>query len=71
MARTTGTVREWRNEEGWGIIDSPQTPGGCWTHFSVLVMDGYKALTPGQRVQFIWRHPGQDGFDYAAEEVWP
>ncbi|MEU6374339.1 hypothetical protein [Streptomyces sp. NPDC046909] len=21
------TVREWRDEDGWGVLDSPETPG--------------------------------------------
>lgn len=25
---TVGTVRTWHDEEGWGVIDSPETPGG-------------------------------------------
>jgi len=31
----TGTVREWA-EEGWGVVDSAETPGGCWVHWSVV-----------------------------------
>ncbi|MDR7303220.1 hypothetical protein [Haloactinomyces albus] len=26
------------------MIDSPATPGGCWTHFSHVVMRGYRSL---------------------------
>jgi len=48
--RTTGTVREWHDDEGWGVIDSPDTPGGCWAHFSVVDMQGYRGLTYGSRV---------------------
>lgn len=28
--KVTATVREWRDEEGWGVLDSPETPGGCF-----------------------------------------
>lgn len=24
-----GDVREWNEDEGFGVIDSPDTPGGC------------------------------------------
>lgn len=24
----TATVRDWNDEEGWGVLDSPETPGG-------------------------------------------
>jgi CspA family cold shock protein len=30
------TVREWHDDLGWGVLDSPETPSGCWTHFSVI-----------------------------------
>ncbi|MEO3754345.1 cold shock domain-containing protein [Streptomyces sp. B6B3] len=65
------TVREWRDEEGWGVLDSPQTPGGCWTHFSHVEADGFRSLEPGQRVRLEWEAPGQDGFDYRAVRVVP
>ncbi|GAA5700568.1 hypothetical protein Save01_01368 [Streptomyces avermitilis] len=28
----TATVREWPDEKGWGVLDSPKTPGGCIGH---------------------------------------
>jgi CspA family cold shock protein len=46
----TATVRERRDEEGWGVLDSPETPGGCWGHYSAIQMDGFRTLSPGQRV---------------------
>ncbi|WP_432829712.1 hypothetical protein [Dactylosporangium sp. CA-092794] len=66
---TTATVREWRDEEGWGVLDSPDTPGGCWTHFSGIDMPGYRALRPGEVVQLEWESPGQDGYGYRAVRV--
>ncbi len=30
---STGTVRKWQEDEGWGVIDSPHTPGGCLAIF--------------------------------------
>ena len=62
-------VREWHDEEGWGVIDAEATPGGCWAHFSSLDMDGYRCLTAGQTVEFTADAPGQDGFDFRASEV--
>lgn len=29
-------VREWHAEEGWGVLYSVETPGGCWTHYSAI-----------------------------------
>jgi cold shock protein len=67
--RTTGVVREWREEEGWGVLDSETTPGGCWAHFSSLDMDGYRSLTAGQVVEFTVEVARQDGFDFRAQDV--
>jgi len=66
-----GTVREWSDDRGWGVIDSAETPGGCWAHFSVIVAQGYRSLEPGGRVAFTYESPGQDGFGYRAVQVWP
>ena len=74
------TVREWHDDLGWGVLDSPETPGGCWTHFSDVdtpclgYVDGaevseYKCLSTGEEVEFEWETPGQDGFDYRAVVV--
>ena len=66
-----GTVREWSDDLGWGVIDSGDTPGGCWAHFSAIVSQGYRSLRPGGQVAFTYETPGQDGFDYRAVQVWP
>lgn len=31
-----GRVRTWHEEEGWGVLDCVETPGGCWFHHSVI-----------------------------------
>ena len=62
-------VREWHEDEGWGVLDSDATPGGCWAHFSSLDMDGYRSLKTAQVVEFTVETPGQDGFDFRATEV--
>ncbi|MFF0341005.1 cold shock domain-containing protein [Kribbella sp. NPDC004875] len=64
-----GFVRFWHEEEGWGVIDCPSTPGGCWTHYSVIEADGYRSLTEGATVRVRWENPGQDGYDYRADWV--
>jgi cold shock protein len=66
-----GVVVSWLDDEGWGVIDSDATPGGCWVNFSALVMDGYRTLTPGERVSFTYEHAQQDGYSFRACEVWP
>jgi cold shock protein len=65
-----GVVRDFRPEEGWGTIDGPDVPGGCWVHFSTIV-EGYRQLTPGQRVSFRAEATNQDGFKFRATKVWP
>jgi uncharacterized protein YcbX/cold shock CspA family protein len=68
---TVGTVRVWYREDGWGVIDSVETPGGCWTHFSNLAMPGFRSLSNGQQVELEWEAPGQDGFAFRAVRAWP
>jgi cold shock protein len=66
-----GTVREWHDDEGFGVIDSPGTPGGCWAHFSNIVADGYRSLRAGDHITFTFEPASQDGFGYRAILVWP
>lgn len=63
------TVRTWDGEQGWGVLDSDATLGGCWTHFSVLDFDGYRSLSPGQQVRLKAESPGQEGFPWRAVHV--
>lgn len=67
---TLGTVRTWRHDEGWGVLDSEETPTGCWAHFSVLRMSGYKTLEVGQDVAFEFEAAEQDGYEFRAVRVW-
>lgn len=62
-------VRTWDPGEGWGILDSPETPGGCWAHYSSIEMSGYKSLEPGQSVLLEWESPGQDGYPFRATRI--
>ncbi|MER7807303.1 cold shock domain-containing protein [Streptomyces sp900116325] len=66
-ATVTATVREWSNEEGWGVFDSPETPGGCFGHQA----PDFRELSPGQQVDLVWEAPGfkQDGYDYRAVSI--
>ena len=68
---TTGTVREWHPDDGWGLIDSDETPGGCWVHFSAILGSGYKSLTEGRSVELEHEAADQDGFRFRAVAVWP
>jgi cold shock protein len=80
-------VRVWYREEGWGVIDSPDTPGGCWVHFSHLWNDGipepgpgevvhvvahrYLEAFEGETVDFEWEPANQDGYAFRATTVRP
>jgi CspA family cold shock protein len=79
-------VRDWHREDGWGVIDSPDTPGGCWVHFSHLwndgipqagpgevveVTGGYREVFEGETVDFDWETLGQNGYDFRATSVRP
>lgn len=69
MGQTTGTVREWHAELGWGVLDSPDTPGGCWVHFSNIDGTGFRALTVGATVDLDWEQATQDGYRFRATRV--
>ncbi|MFG1927167.1 cold shock domain-containing protein [Cryptosporangium sp. NPDC048952] len=66
-----GVVREWNAEEGWGVVDSTETPGGCWVHFSHVEGDGYKELRVGEAVELTWEVGAQDGYSFRAVAVTP
>jgi CspA family cold shock protein len=68
---SSGTVSRWSDDEGWGVIASSDTPGGCWAHFSVLDLRGHHSLDPGEIVDFEWEEIEQDGYAYRAVQVRP
>lgn len=68
---TAGKVRFWHDEQGWGVVDSDVTPGGCWAHFSAVALPGYRSLSPGQAVELEWEAFDQDGYALRARRVWP
>jgi cold shock protein len=46
---------EWHDDDGWGVVESPETPGG-WVHFSHVDLQGYRftavrVRVPGQSPQ--------------------
>jgi cold shock protein len=64
-----GLIRVWNDDEGWGVIDSPHTPGGCWAHFSAAA--GEPPFTPGLPVRLEWEPAHQDGYTFRAVRFWP
>jgi cold shock CspA family protein len=48
-----GCVRHYSVDEGWGIIDSDDTPGGCLVQ-SLSIGPGSGILSAGDEVEFEW-----------------
>jgi cold shock protein len=65
----TAIVLEWHASLGWGILQSHDTPGGCWAHFSSIATDGYAELIQGERVNLIAEEADQDGYSYRAVRI--
>jgi cold shock protein len=69
---SAGVVREFHPDDGWGVIDGDDVPGGCWVSFAAIRMDGYRELSPSAPVRFTFeRVADQDGYAYRATDVWP
>ena len=67
-----GVVREYDDREGFGVIDSLDTPEGCWFHFSMIEVPGHKTLLADQLVRFTFdSEVKQDGFVFRAVQVRP
>jgi cold shock protein len=68
-----GVVNWFDADEGWGVLEAPEVPGGCFVHFSSIEMPGYRQLHAGQHVRFTFERPGflQDGYSSRALAVWP
>jgi CspA family cold shock protein len=73
-------VREWHEDLGWGVLDSAETPGGCWAHFSSIdsaiinqeagmAVSEYKTVRQGEFVELEWEAGHQDGFSFRAVRV--
>ncbi|MCH2568070.1 MAG: cold-shock protein [Pseudomonadales bacterium] len=51
MATSTGTVKWFNEEKGFGFIEQSEGPD-VFAHFSAIVGDGYRTLKEGQTVEF-------------------
>jgi cold shock CspA family protein len=49
--RERGTVLSWELSQGHGRIESNRGDT-LWVHFSQIVHEGFRALSPGQPVEF-------------------
>jgi len=68
---TLGTVKSWNDDEGWGVLTSPELDEDVWAHFAYVEAEGFRELGPGAAVEFDYEQPpgGQDGFTYRATRV--
>lgn len=49
---TTGTVKWFNSEKGFGFIEQDGGGPDVFAHFSNIAADGYRELQEGQRVSF-------------------
>ena len=69
---TRAVVRDWYDEERWGVADAPEAPGGIFIHFSFIEAEGYRSLQKGEVVELKLVGPlpfDQDGCRWHGRDV--
>ena len=66
--RTTGTVKWFNAEKGFGFINQDNGGDDVFVHFRSIIGDGYKSLNEGQKVSFDTEQ-GQKGLQAANVEA--
>ncbi len=67
MSKSTGTVKWFSEEKGFGFIAQDNGGPDVFVHFRAIVGDGFKTLTEGQAVVFDVEQ-GQKGLQAANVE---
>lgn len=49
---STGTVKWFNDEKGFGFISNDDGSDDVFVHFSSIMADGFKTLAEGQKVSF-------------------
>lgn len=52
MSKTTGTVKWFNADKGFGFITPDNGGSDVFVHFRAIATDGYKTLAEGQQVTF-------------------
>jgi CspA family cold shock protein len=52
MMRTTGTVKWFNDQKGFGFITPEDGGKDCFVHHSAIQADGFRSLSEGDRVEF-------------------
>lgn len=80
---STGVVRVWHFSKGWGVLDSPNTPGGAYADAHSLRLQAVADLSdplasiglrPGTEVEFVWSDLADtplEGLRYQVQQAWP
>jgi cold shock protein len=50
--RTTGTVKWFNDEKGFGFITPENGSKDCFVHHSAIQANGFKSLNEGDKVEF-------------------
>lgn len=71
-----GRVRQWNEDEGWGVIESSDFGDAIWVHFSDIdpashrtQAGGFRLLRTGDQVSFTAEQAEQDGFHWRAKWI--
>ena len=67
MSKSTGTVKWFSDEKGFGFIAQDNGGPDVFVHFRAIVGDGFKSLAEGQPVSFDVEQ-GQKGLQAANVE---
>jgi CspA family cold shock protein len=71
LSSTIATLSDWHAEEGWGVLQSSETGGGCWFLFDSLVNMSVEDLKVGCSYVVDFEAVEQDGYQYRALTVSP